>query len=175
MVAPKPIVIRKERFYPHSPEDVWAAITDPYAIAEWMEPNDHQPVVGHKFQFRCDPGMCGAGITECEVLEAEPQRRLVWSWVSVSKDETRQRPLPMTIAWTLTPQDDGTLLTLEHSGAENTDWLTRNMMRVGWGYIMMKMISRVLTHCDAGEFRPGAIPLKKRYYTCKTIPDNYVR
>lgn len=175
MVARQPITIRKERFYPHPPEDVWVAITDPHALAEWLEPNDHQPVAGHKFQFRCDPGLCGSGITECEVLEATPPLRLVWSWVSVSTDGQRPRPKPMTISWTLTPKDEGTLLTLEHSGAENTSWLTRNMMRMGWGVMMKKMIARVLAHVDAGEFRPGAIPLEKRYYTCKTIPDNFVR
>lgn len=175
MARRKPITIRKERFYPHPPEDVWAAITDPHALAEWLEPNDHQPVVGHKFQFRCDPGVCGSGITECEVLEADPPRRLVWSWVNVPNDKQRPRPEPMTIAWTLTPKGDGTLLTLEHSGAENIGWLTRNMMRVGWGFMMKKLITRVLTGVDAGRFRPGAIPLEKRYYTCKTIPEKYVR
>ncbi|MBC8352316.1 MAG: SRPBCC domain-containing protein [Planctomycetes bacterium] len=175
MVAKKPITICQERFYPHSPEDVWAAITDPYALAEWLEPNDHQPVAGHKFQFRCDPGLCGSGITECEVLEAIPPFRLVWSWVNVPSDGKRPRPKPMTISWTLTPKDNGTLLTLEHSGAENCKWLTRNMMRVGWGVMMKKMISRVLASVDAGKFRPGAIPLKNRYYTCKTIPDHFVR
>ena len=61
MVARRSITIRKERFYPHPPEDVWAAVTDPHALAEWLEPNNHQPIVGHKFQFRCDPGMCGSG------------------------------------------------------------------------------------------------------------------
>ena len=81
----------------------------------------------------------------------------------------------MTISWTLTAKENGTLLTLEHSGAENIDWLTRNMMRVGWGFMMKKMIARVLARVDAGTFTPGAIPLEKRYYTCKTIPENYVR
>lgn len=175
MVAPKPITIRKERFYPHPPEDVWAAISDPHALAEWLEPNNHQPVVGHKFQFRCDPGVCGSGITECEVLEADPPKRLVWSWVSVPKNDSCPSPATMTITWTLTPQDDGTLLTLEHTGAENIGWLTRNMMRVGWGYMMKKLIPRVLTHTADGVFRPGAIPLDKRYYTCKTIPEEYIR
>ena len=103
------------------------------------------------------------------------RRRLVWSWVNVPKDESRPRPAPMTITWTLTPQDDGTLLILEHTGAENIDWLTRNMMRIGWGYMMKKMISRVLQHAENGVFRPGAIPLEKRYYTCKTVPDEYIR
>jgi uncharacterized protein YndB with AHSA1/START domain len=175
MAARKPITIRKQRFYPHAPEDVWAAISDAHALAEWLEPNDHLAVVGHKFQFRCDPGMCGSGITECEVLQADPPRRLVWSWVSVPKDPTRPRREPMTIAWTLTAQEGGTLLTLEHRGAEHIDWLTRNMMHLGWGFMMKRMIPRVLAHVKASQFRPGAIPLGKRYYTCKSVPDDYVR
>jgi uncharacterized protein YndB with AHSA1/START domain len=175
MVARRSITIRKQRYYPHPPEDVWAAITDPHALAEWLEPNNHQPVVGHKFQFRCDPGMCGSGVTECEVLEADPPRRLVWSWVHVPAKADCPRPAPMTIAWTLVPQGAGTLLILEHTGAENIGWLTRNMMRVGWGYMLKKLIPRVIQHVKDGKFSPGAIPLAKRYYTCKTIPEHYVR
>lgn len=175
MVARKPMTIRKERFYPHPPEDVWAAITDPHALAEWLEPNNHQPFVGHKFQFRCDPGVCGSGVTECEVLEVDAPRRLVWSWVHVPRKPNRARSDPMTITWTLVPQEGGTLLILEHTGAENIDWLTRNMMRIGWGYMMKRLIPRILSRVETGRFNPGAIPLEKRFYTCKTIPDEYVR
>jgi uncharacterized protein YndB with AHSA1/START domain len=175
MAARKPITIRKERFYPHSPEDVWAAITDPHALAEWLEPNNHQAVVGHKFQFRCDPGICGSGITECEVLESDRPRKLVWSWVSVPADPAKPRPAPMTITWTLVPQNQGTLLILEQTGAENIGWLTRNMMRLGWGVMMKKLIPRVLGGVRSGNFTPGVIPLAKRYYTCKTIAAEYVR
>ena len=165
--------IRKERFYPHPPADVWTALTDPHALAEWLEPNNHQPVVGHKFEFRCDPGACGAGVTECEVLEADPPRRLVWRWVHVNKDGTKCAP--MTITWTLVPKDNGTLLILEHTGAENVGWLIRNMMRIGWGFMMKKLIPKIIRRVEAGKFTPGAIPLNKRYYTCKTIPEKYVR
>jgi uncharacterized protein YndB with AHSA1/START domain len=175
MVARRTITIRKERFYPHPPQDVWAAITDPHALAEWLEPNDHRPVVGHKFQFVCDPGVCGAGRKECEVLEADPPRRLVWSWVDVPKDPAAPRPQAMTITWTLIPRDGGTLLVLEHSGAEHINWLFRNMMRVGWGYMMKNLIPRILQRVQAGRFAPGAIPLSKRYYTCRTVPEHYVR
>ena len=175
MVARKPITIRKQRFYPHPPSDVWAAITDPHALAEWLEPNDHQPIVGHKFQFRCDPGVCGSGITECEVLEVVLHQKLVWSWVSVPADPNQAKPAPMTITWKLVPQQGGTLLILEHTGAENISWLTRNMMRVGWGVMMKWLISRVVANVTDGQFTPGAIPLEKRYYKCKTIPSEYVR
>src|SRR6185503_11936155 len=111
----KTITIRKERFYPHPPQDVWVALTDPHALAEWLEPNNHQPVRGHKFQFRCDAGRCGPGVTECEVLEAERPRRLVWSWVHTCNDPKHPKSDPMTITWTLTPKEGGTLLILEHT------------------------------------------------------------
>jgi len=175
MVSGKSITIRKERFYPHPPEDVWTAITDPHALAEWMEPNNHEPVVGKKFQFVCDPDICGPGVKECEVLEAEAPRRLVWSWVQLPKNESAPRPKPMTIAWTLVPKEGGTLLILEHSGAENIGWMFRNMMRIGWGFMMKRQIPRVLAGVDAGKFTPGAIPLEKRYYKCNTVPKEYVR
>ena len=175
MVDSKPITIHKQRFYPHSPEDVWAAITDAQALAEWLEPNDHQPIVGHKFQLRCDPGVCGSGETHCEVIEADPPHRLVWSWQhDQGNPDAPPRP-PMTIAWSLVPKDEGTLLVLEHTGAENISWLHRNMMRLGWGFMMKKLIPRVLSHVQEGNFAPGAIPLSKRYYTCKTVPEQYVR
>jgi uncharacterized protein YndB with AHSA1/START domain len=175
MVARKSITIRKQRFYPHPPQDVWAAITDPYALAEWLEPNDHQPVVGHKFQFRCDPNICGCGVTEGEVLEADAPHRLVWRWVHVPANSDHPRPEPMTITWTLVPQGAGTLLTLEQTGAENIDWLRRMMMRVGWGIMMKRLIPRILERVHDGKFAPGAIPLEKRYYTCKSVPEQFVR
>lgn len=175
MADRKKIAIHKERFYSHPPEDVWAAITDSHALAEWLEPNDHQPVAGHKFQFRCDPGICGSGVTECEVREAVPPRRLVWSWVHVPRNQAQPRPEPMTITWTLVPREGGTLLVLEHTGAENIDWLIRNMMRIGWGVMMKRLIPRVLRRVQAGRFAPGAIPLNKRYYKCKGVPARYVR
>jgi uncharacterized protein YndB with AHSA1/START domain len=174
-MAGKTITIRKERFYPHPPEDVWAAISDPHALAEWLEPNNHQPVVGHKFQFRCDPHFCGPGLTECEVLEADAPRRLVWSWVHTPKKPDQPRLQPMIIAWTLIPKDGGTLLILEHSAAENVGWLTRNLMRIGWGFMMRRLIPKILERVSVGQFTPGAIPLAKRYYTCKTVPEIYVR
>jgi hypothetical protein len=81
----------------------------------------------------------------------------------------------MTIAWTLVPKEGGTLLILEHTGAENVGWLTRNMMRVGWGVMMKRMIPPVLGNVKGGQFTPGAIPLGKRYYACRTVPEEYVR
>ena len=88
---------------------------------------------------------------------------------------SRPRPDPMTIAWTLVPKNGGTNLILEHSGAENIGWMHRNMMRMGWPYLLKKLIPRVLSHIEAGIFTPGAIPLNKRAYGAKTVPEKYIR
>src|SRR5947208_1487503 len=61
--------IIREAVYPHPPERVWQALTDPAALAAWLMPNDFKPQVGHKFQFRVPkPPRGWRGIVDCEVL-----------------------------------------------------------------------------------------------------------
>ena len=48
-------------------------------------------------------------------------------------------------------------------------------MRIGWKYMMKKLIPRVLENIKNEQFTPGAIPLEKRVYKCKTVPEQYVR
>ena len=168
----KPKTIQHEISYPNSAEDLWVAITDPHALAEWFEPNDHKPEVGHRFQFMVDDST-----KDCEVLEADPPRRLVWSWQYVANPDTGKprQTGPMTINWTLVPDGEGTKLILEHTGAENIRWLQRTLMRIGWKYVMTKFIPQVLENVENGQFTPGAIPVEKRVYKCKTVPEKYVR
>lgn len=97
-----------ERTYPHPPELVWAALTTAEALSEWLMPNDFQPVVGHRFQFRTKPAPGFDGTVQCEVLELVPPKRLVFTWAGGGID-TR-------LIWTLEPVAGGTRLTLDHKG-----------------------------------------------------------
>ena len=45
-------------------------------MTQWLD-NDFLPCVGHKFQFRATPTPHWNGVTDCEVLALEPNRRLV--------------------------------------------------------------------------------------------------
>ena len=171
--------IHKQAFYPDvTPEQVWVALTDPRALAEWLMPNDFQPRVGHRFRFQVDP-MPGCDVrVDCEVRELDPPRRMVWTWHPVR----RKGPLPpgtppSVVTWTLAPEGDGTRLTLEHSGLENVyPWLQRVMLRFGWGTMVRSWIRKVARRVDGqGQFTPGAIPLEKRCYKVKTIPAELVR
>ena len=102
--------LRFEAVYPFPPEDVWQAIADPEAMAEWLMQNDFRPVVGHKFQFRAPPQPGWDGIVNCEVLEVDPPRLLSYKWVSAGG------AVDTVLRWTLTAVPEGTNLVLEHTG-----------------------------------------------------------
>lgn len=172
-------IVRKEAFYPYSPERVWVALTDPHALAEWLMPNTFKPILGHEFEFRYDPQPpCGTGLTVCKVLELDPPRRMVWSWTNRSLDRRRQSPQAMRVEWRLTPEGAGTRLVLEHSGLEHERWHIGLLMSFGWGTMVKRWIPKILANVSAGPrpaFTPGAIPLNKRCYRCRTIPAEFVR
>jgi hypothetical protein len=114
---------------------------------------------------------------DCEVLEAQRPSRLSWSWQYLPNPATgKQRQSgPMKVTWTLVPDGEGSKLILEHFNAEHVRWLHRMLLRIGWKYMMKKLIPRVLQNIQNEKFTPGAIPLEKRFYKCKTTPDQYVR
>lgn len=106
--------LRVARAYPHPPELVWEALTDPELIGQWLMRTDFAPVKGHRFQLRTDPAPGFDGIVECQVLDIDPPRRMRWSW--------RGGPIDTEVAFTLTPvavgSIEGTRLEVEHTGFE---------------------------------------------------------
>jgi len=105
--------IQREILMPQPREQVWWAIANSTALAEWMYPNDFEPRVGHHFTFRvpANPKVNFDGlVVRCEVLECEPPSRLVFSW-SVGGPVVDTR-----VSFRLEPEGDGTRLFFEHSG-----------------------------------------------------------
>lgn len=104
--------IQREILIPQPREQVWQALTDSAALAEWMFPNDFEPSVGHQFTFQVPPnpkaGFDGL-VVHCEVLEFEPPSRLVFSWSAGGLVDTR-------VSFRLEPDGDGTRVLFEHSG-----------------------------------------------------------
>ena len=100
--------LRFEIVYPHPPDRVWHALTNPAALADWLMPNDFQPILGHRFRFRTDPAPGFDGIIHCQVTELDPPRRLAFTWKTAALDTL--------VILTLEPAPDGTRLTLEHKG-----------------------------------------------------------
>ena len=104
--------IQREILIPQPREQVWRALTDSTALAEWMFPNDFVPRVGHHFTFQVPPNpkaRFDGLVVRCEVLECEPPSRLAFSWSAGGLEGTR-------VSFRLEPDGDGTRLLFEHSG-----------------------------------------------------------
>jgi uncharacterized protein YndB with AHSA1/START domain len=142
--------IRREILIPQAREQVWGAIADSTALAEWMFPNDFAPRVGHHFTFQVPPnpkvGFEGL-VVRCEVLECEPPNRLAFSW-------TAGGPVVDTrVSFRLEPDGDGTRIFFEHSGFDVSQPLGEQALRgaeFGWAK-MLKQLSAVVADLAAGR------------------------
>lgn len=104
------------------PEKVWRALTVPDLLAAWMMPNDISPDIGNRFAFAGPDAPI-----ECEILDAEPERLLRYSWRERSQPggAARQgpldRPLDSIVTFTLARTvSGGTHLRIVHDGFART-------------------------------------------------------
>jgi uncharacterized protein YndB with AHSA1/START domain len=96
-------VIIHERWYPHPPDRVWDALTDPSALETWLMPTDASQASDVAFSF--DAGN-RYGPIAVEVIEHEAPRSLRWWWTMAgARSEVTIR---------LEARDGGTALRLEH-------------------------------------------------------------
>jgi uncharacterized protein YndB with AHSA1/START domain len=127
--------IQRELRLPQPRERVWQALATRAALAEWMYPNDFEPSVGHRFTFRVPPkpevGFDGL-VVQCEVLECEPPRCLVFSW-------TAGGPVVDTrVSFRLEPDGEGTRLYFEHSGFDlSQPWAEQAVHGAEFGWAEM--------------------------------------
>lgn len=129
--------IHVDQFLPHPPAKVWRALTDPELLARWWAAGDIEATVGHRFLV----DMVGWGQVPCEVLEVEPEQRLVFTF---------------TEDWTLTrrlvPEGTGTRLFLDHGGFDLDDPQHRfafDAMGPGWRDEVLPGLGRELEQLAA--------------------------
>jgi len=103
-----------EREMPHAPEKIWRALTEGPLIEQWLMKSDFEPRLGHRFQLRATPTTHWNGVTDCEVLVLEPNKRLSYRWNA--SGEEAARGLRTVVTFTLTRTDTGTLVRVEQSG-----------------------------------------------------------
>jgi uncharacterized protein YndB with AHSA1/START domain len=132
-VSTRDIVV--ENVLPHAPEVIWKTLTTSELIARWLMPNDFQPVIGHRFTFKTRPIGDWDGVVQCQVLEAEPGRRLVYSWTGGGG--SMPEPLDSVVTWTLEPAAGGTRVRMVHSGFKSPqNDPAYEAMSPGWGHIL---------------------------------------
>ena len=100
--------LKVERYYPHPQRVVWDAITDTDTLETWLSACDFTPEVGHEFRLAATPGPGFDGQVRCRVLEVDAPRTLSFSW--------NGGPIETVVTLSLSPDGDGTRLTLLQSG-----------------------------------------------------------
>jgi uncharacterized protein YndB with AHSA1/START domain len=144
--------IEVEEVLPHAPQTVWRTLTESELIARWLMPNTFTPAAGQHFTFQTQPMGNWDGVVQCEILEIDPPKKLVYSWKGGTADNADYgAPLDSIVTWTLTPVDGGTRVQFSHSGfrSPGNDFAFK-AMGDGWSRIM-RGIDRV-----AGEIRTAA-------------------
>lgn len=143
--------LRNDRTYPHPRACVWRALTDPEQLALWLMPNDFQPIVGHRFTFRTDPGPGFDGIVRCEVLELAPEERMVLSWVG--------GPIDTRVSFTLSDAPGGCRLVVEQTGFKGLRaWMVSRILAMGSRTIYGRRLPSVLDSL-AGATPPSPLDI----------------
>ena len=124
-----------EREFPHPPEKLWRALTQPHLIEEWLMKNDFLPRVGHSFSLRAD-----WGAVDCVVQTVEPNRTLSYSWAAYG--------LESVVTWTLTPTGRGTHLRMEQVGFRPDQQQAFQGARFGWQKFFANL-EQVLSRTEA--------------------------
>jgi uncharacterized protein YndB with AHSA1/START domain len=152
--------IRIARDYPHPPEKVWAAVTDPALVPLWTSKGrggraeGFSAVVGTHFRFVAKPLPGWDGVVECEVLEARRPTLLRYSWRGDEKGDTT------LVTYRIQPHAGGTRFTYEHTGFRGVAGFL--MAKLVLGPVRTKMLSEGLPAVlddldDDGNLRAGSV------------------
>jgi len=140
--------IHHKLFFSHPPEVVWEYLTKSDLMEQWLMPNDFQPIIGYDFEFRTRPmpAFDFDGIVYCKVLEVVPFKKLTYSWKGGPGNN--KITLDSIVEWTLQPKDNGTELSLLHSGFKEIENFTMySIMNDGW----FKNINKINQQINAAK------------------------
>jgi uncharacterized protein YndB with AHSA1/START domain len=108
-----------DEVFPHAPETIWKTLTSGELMARWlrMTPTGFEPVKGKRFTYQTTSGGAWDGVIRCQVLEAIPNERLVYTWKSGHAENVGYgAPLDTVVTFILSRVENGTRLRLVHSG-----------------------------------------------------------
>ena len=98
-------VVRFERHMPCTADEVWAALTEPKKLVEWLAAAEIELTAGGRIQL----SFANTGdVMNGKVMQVQPSSVLAYTWNSEDANES-------VVRWELTPEADGCLLVLTHT------------------------------------------------------------
>jgi uncharacterized protein YndB with AHSA1/START domain len=129
-------------FIKASPEQIWEAITTPEFTSKYFHgvTIDTTPTLRQTYYH-------GELANTVDVLEFDPPRRLVHSWLSFYDPEMAAEE-PSRVSWEIEPQEGGySLLTVVHDQLEGAPKTAAGVAGPGW----MMVLSGLKTLLETGE------------------------
>ncbi len=129
----KPIVTKQ--LLTHPPELVWNAITQAAQMRKWFfsEIEDFSPELGFSTEFNVHAEGKDF-LHRWKIIEVSPQLSILYDW------RYGGYPGESTVNWQLSPQENGTLLTVTHRGIDSFPQsepaFTEESCRGGWQYFI---------------------------------------
>ena len=132
--------ITRKVFIKAAPAQVFAALTKKEQLERWFAPKAELELKpGGMFRIEWMPGMGEGG----KIVSLEPSQQFSFTW------EGQFSPTPTTITFDLASENDGTMLTLTHTGiGEGAGWEAYAGMDVpgkGWDGHLQDLTSWVET------------------------------
>jgi len=124
-----------------SPEKVWDYLTQPELLSQWLMYSDFKPILGHKFQFYKEAKLdcIYGGMVFCEIVEIKTAQLLSYTWeFDIENGKPQYHSL---VTWHLSPIEEGTELTLIHSGF--THKTQRDNHEDGWIILLENLGNRI--------------------------------
>lgn len=130
----QPALIRQTITINASPARVWRYVASEAGLRRWFAGNIRfEPVIGAPVAFEEHGGELRGRVTALE-----PERQLVFTWTELGSPGWPQSPEPLLLTIDLVPEDDGTRVTITHSGFENLPEAIRpgqySSYQRGWAY-----------------------------------------
>lgn len=137
-----------EAVYPYERDQVWVALTDPNAIAEWLMPNTFEPRVGHEFTFTTKPAPGFDGIVQAKVLTVDPPNRLEYSWKGGGIDTV--------VRWVLQAEGTSTRLFMEQDGFSGLKgFMISRLLAGGWKRMVHERLPAAVGRVSDGRYIPA--------------------
>ena len=130
--------VKFERVYPQSRDAVWRALTDPNALGDWLLETDFVAEQDRAFQMWCENSDGSKDLYLCKIIELEPNRRMLWSWILDGKQSEGKT----YVEFILDEVAGGTRLTIRHRG--DRDQATIDAFKSGWPY-KMELLEGILS------------------------------
>jgi uncharacterized protein YndB with AHSA1/START domain len=99
--------LRETTFYPEKIERVWASLTQPAEVAQWLTRGDFRAEPGHRFVWTDVEGGSPADGAVCEIEAVEAPSRLRYRL-------EREDGAVSVVTWSLEEQEGGTEVVVEH-------------------------------------------------------------